>query len=559
MAVAENSSKGIAVLEGFSNLTILRQLGLLIGLAASVALGVGVVLWTKEPTFRPLSYDVSNLDASQIADILQTEKILYKVDTNTGMILVESARIHDARMKLASSGVTLGGHAGYELLDKESNLGSSQFLENARYHRSIEGELAKTIASVNSIHSARVHLAIPKNRVFLTDQQDIRASVLVDLFPGQLLGPGQVSAIVSLVSSSVPGLDPKNITVVDQKGTLLTNNSDDPAVRLANKEFDYVRKIENLYMKRVENILLPVLGVDKFKVELTADVDFTRTAQTNEEFKNEKQPVVRSEQILDEQHVGSASAGGVPGALSNQPPAAGESPEKVAAAAATQTQEKSAQPKQTKKQELRNYEVNRTISHIENPVGVLKKLSVAVVVDNKEERVTVDKKEEVKSIPLAEDDLKKLDELVKNAIGFDQERGDQVQVSNQVFFKDPNKKEQVIPSIPIFEQPWFWDIAKQGIGGLLVLGLLLGVLRPILKNLANIGESDRLIETNVLDSGSMSDFDEETAGDISGGPESFLLSVDNSYEGQLNAVKSLIAEDPKRVAQVVKQWIQEAP
>ncbi len=558
MATAEGSGRGLAVLEGFAKLTILRQLGLLIGLAASVALGVGVVLWTKEPAFRPLSSDVSNLDASQIADILQTEKILYKVDTNTGMILVESSRIHDARMKLASSGVSLGGGAGYELLDKESSLGSSQFLESARYHRSIEGELAKTIASVSSIHSARVHLAIPKNRVFISDKQEARASVLVDLFPGQMLSTGQVSAIVSLVASSIPELDPKNVTVVDQKGSLLTNNSSDPSVILANKEFDYVRKLESLYIKRVENILMPVLGEGKFKVELTADVDFTRIEETNEAFDNEKEPIVRSEQVLDEQNSAGASMGGIPGALSNQPPAAGSSPEKAVASASGE-EKKDSQPKQTRKQATRNFEINRTISHKENPVGLLKKLSVAVVIDNKQEKVIVDKKEEIKSVAVTEDEITKLNSLVKNAIGFNEERGDQVNVYNREFFKDLNKKEEVIPAFSIFEQPWFWDIAKQGIGGLLVLGLLLGVLRPILKNLSNIGDSERLIESNVLESSLPDMMEDDSAGDISGGPETFLLSVDNSYEGQLNAVKSLIAEDSKRVAQVVKQWIQEAP
>lgn len=217
-----NPGTGLAVLDGFGNLSIVRQIGLMVGLAASVAIGFGIILWSQEPDFRPLFTEVSHLDAMEISNILTQEGIQYKIDTSNGAVLVEASRIHDARLKLAAAGLPASPGVGYELLDQESKLGTSQFMERARYHRSIEGELAKTISNINTVRNARVHLAIPKRSVFVGDSRLPSASVFVDLYPGQTLEKYRVAAIVHMVASSIPELSSKRVTVIDQKGNLLS-------------------------------------------------------------------------------------------------------------------------------------------------------------------------------------------------------------------------------------------------------------------------------------------------------------------------------------------------
>ena len=369
-----------AVLEGFSSLSIIRQVGLMIGLAASVAVGMAVVLWSKEPAFRPLYTDISNLEANQVADILQTEGIKFDIDTHSGILMVEADKIHKARLKLASSGFPTGNGIGYELLDKDQGFGTSQFLEKARYHRSLEGELSKTIASISTVRGARVHLAIPKKTVFVGDNRKPSASVLVDLYPGRALEKGQVASIVHLVASSIPQMSVKQVTVVDQQGTLLSENDQEDDIRLAARNLDFTRKIEQIYLGRVNSILEPILGMDRFKVELTADLDFTRLEQTSETF-NPDLPALRSEQVLDEIQGDGAGASGIPGALSNQPPGAASVPEQANNDPTAGDDSMSGANGNRRNQATRNYELDRTISHTQHQMGRLRRLSVAVVVD----------------------------------------------------------------------------------------------------------------------------------------------------------------------------------
>ena len=248
--MAAEYSGSNAVMEGLSNLSILRQIGIMIGLAASVALGFGVVLWSQEPTYRPLQANVSNADASQIVDILSQQEIKFKVDTNNGVIMVESDRIHDARLELARAGYSLGDTNGYELLDKQQQFGTSQFMEKARYHRSLEGELSKTIASMSAIRGARVHLAIPKPAVFIDQQRNPSASVMVELYPGRKLEPNQVVAIQQLVSSSIPEMQAKHVSVVDNKGMLLSDDQENEDFVRAARQLDYTMSLE----KKIQQI-----------------------------------------------------------------------------------------------------------------------------------------------------------------------------------------------------------------------------------------------------------------------------------------------------------------
>ncbi|NPU94087.1 MAG: flagellar M-ring protein FliF [Gammaproteobacteria bacterium] len=549
---------GFAALEGLGGLGVLKQIGLMVGVAASIALGFWVVLWTQEPDFRPLYTDISHLEASQVADLLQQEEIRFKVDTNSGMLLVESDRINDARMKLAQEGFPAGNAMGYELLDKEQAFGTSQFMEKTRYQRSIEGELAKTVSSMNRVRGARVHLAMPKRSVFINDNRKPSASVFVELYPGQTLDRMQVMAIVQLVASSIPELDEKSVTVVDQRGQLLSDNETDGELALAAKQFDYGKKLEDKYRERIAGILEPVVGPEGFKVQVSADIDFNQTEQTSEYF-NPDLPAVRSEQTMNEVVGAGGAVAGIPGALSNQPPGAVTVPETAAAPGAAQ-QAQASNNGNSRQQSTRNFELDRTISHTRHQVGGVKRLTVAVVLDDRQVQVAgADNKIESKRQPLTDAELERIRVLVRDAIGFSAARGDSVSVINQAFHTLQPETVLDIPPTPMWEQPWFWDLVKRGSGFLLVIFLIFGVFRPILKRLAESGKDETLAALESQMGGTLGMDGMQTAG----GPDVTLTGTSNpllpgpnaSYDQHVDAVKTLVAEDPRRVAQVVKTWI----
>lgn len=553
----KKTSSGFAVLDGLGGLSVIKQIGLMIGLAASIALGFGVILWSQEPDFTPLYTDISHLEAGQVADLLQREKIRFKVDTASGMLLVESSRIHDARMKLAAEGFPTGASMGYELLDKEQAFGTSQFMEKTRYHRSLEGELAKTISSMNRVRGARVHLAIPKRSVFISDNRKPSASVFVELYPGQSLDRMQVAAIVQLVAASIPELSEKQVTVVDQRGQLLSDSDHDSELALAAKQLDYSKKIEDRYIARISGILQSIVGDDGYRVQVSADIDFSKTEQTSETF-NPDLPAVRSEQTLSEVVGAGGAAMGVPGALSNQPPGAVTVPE-TKAGEGNANQGEGAAAGNKRNQTTRNFELDRTISHTRHQVGSVKRLTVAVVLDDKPVLVTgADNKQEFTRQPISDAELERIRVLIKDAIGFNAARGDSVTVINQSF-RIPQPTDVIdIPPPPLWEQPWFWDLVKRGGGFLLVIFLIFGVLRPILKRLADAGKDEALAALESQLGGALG-----MEGALAGGPEVTLTGTSNpllpgpnaSYEQHLDAVKTMVAEDPRRVAQVVKTWI----
>lgn len=554
----KKSSSGFAILDGMGGLGVVKQIGLMIGLAASIALGFGVILWSQEPDYAPLYTDISHLEAGQVADLLQAEKIKFKVDTNSGLLMVESSRIHDARMKLAAEGFPTGTNMGYELLDKEQAFGTSQFMEKTRYHRSLEGELAKTISSMNRVRGARVHLAIPKRSVFINDNRKPSASVFVELFPGQSLDRMQVAAIVQLVAASIPELEEKQVTVVDQRGELLSDTDHDSELALANKQLDYSKKIEERYISRIGGILRPIVGENGYRVQVSADIDFSQKEQTSESF-NPDLPAMRSEQTLSEIVGGDGAPAGIPGALSNQPPGAVTVPEtNPATTPGAQTQ--TVQTGNTRQQATRNYELDRTISHTRHQVGGVKRLTVAVVLDDKSVLVKgPDDKQEYQRQPIPDAELERIRVLVKDAIGFNAARGDSVSVINQSFRPPQPDDSLEIPPTPLWEQPWFWDLVKRGGGFLLVIFLIFGVLRPILKRLADSGKEESLAALESQMGGALG-LEGGVAGTgpdvtLTGATNPLLPGPDASYDQHLDAVKSMVAEDPRRVAQVVKSWI----
>ena len=567
---------GLSFLENLSEMTMLRQVGLMVGLAASVAIGFAVVLWSQQPDYRPLYGSLAGMDSKQIMETLAAADIAYTVEPNSGALLVKADDVARARMKLAAAGVTPSdSNIGFEILDKDQGLGTSQFMEATRYRRGLEGELARTISSLNNVKGARVHLAIPKSSVFVRDERKPSASVLVELFSGRSLEPGQVLAIVNLVATSVPELSKSQITVVDQKGNLLSDMAENSALTQAGKQFDYSRRMESMLTQRVHNILQPVLGNDRYKAEVSADVDFSAVESTSEQF-NPDQPALRSEQSTSEQRTASNGPQGVPGALSNQPPAPASAPQTTGGAAATAGAIQPGQPlldangqqimdpatgqpmlapypADKRNQSTKNFELDRSISHTKQQQGKINRLSVSVVVDDQVKVNAADGA--VTRAPWTADELARFTRLVQDAVGFDASRGDSVSVINMPFSAE---RGEVIADPAFYTQPWFWDIVKQVLGVLFILVLVFGVLRPVLNNITGNGKKQLALAGGDVELGGMGGLDGELANDrVSlGGPQSILLpSPSEGYDAQLNAIKSLVAEDPGRVAQVVKEWI----
>lgn len=549
---ASGMEKGSTVL-GFNRLSIFRQIGLMVGLAATIAIGFAVVLWSQAPDYRVLFSNLGYADANQVIEQLRLYNVPYKFDSDGRAILVPEEHVHQARLKLAAEGFTADKTVGFELLDKDQGIGSSQFMETTRYRRGLEGELSRTIASMIAVRNARIHLAIPKDSVFIRDERKPSASVFIELFAGRKLERDQVAAIANLVASSIPELKFEDVTVVDQRGRLLNSRDMDTDSVLAAKQLEYTQTIEERLLNRVNSILLPVVGADRFRAEVSADIDFTAVEQTDEIY-NPDLPALRSEQTNEETRVGSLAAMGIPGALSNQPPGPTAVPEQATGEGVVN---RNAQPGSSRNQATRNYELDRSISYTRHQQGRVRRLSVAVVVDDLS---VIDPASGTPSrSPWSENELERLRLLVQDAVGFSARRGDSVNVINSPFVTAEKFETE---DVPIWKQDWVWEIVKQVLAALFVLLLVFGILRPILRNLADTGSAstvaglgaagDVAAELEGLDAAGM-------AGDMVtfGADDELLPTPNESFDYQVNAIRSMVAEDPAKVAQAVRQWIAE--
>ncbi|MAT83617.1 MAG: flagellar M-ring protein FliF [Gammaproteobacteria bacterium] len=524
----------MSFLVGFGSLPIVRQIGLMIGLAASVALGVAVVLWSQDEEYRPLTGVVSARQTNEVAEVLSSSGIPHRLDPASGMLLVPAERIHEARMKMAGANVVDGSQMGFELLDQEQGFGVSQFMEVARYRRSLEGELARSIASLNSVHNARVHLAIPKRTAFVRDQRKATASVTLALAPGATLDGDQVQAVMNLVAGAVPELSPEDVAVVDQRGALLSRKDEDPALERTERQLAYIQRLEAKLQEKVANILTTVAGPDRFRAEVNADVDFTTVEETEESYDPE-QSVLRSEQNLEESRTGGNLAAGIPGALANQPPGGGVAPE--TAEQAVGAPGAAARPEQTRIQSTRNFEVDRTISHTRHQAGQVARLTVSVVLDDvRPGGAAADAEGDQPAWSDAE--LERVSALVKTAVGFREDRGDTVTVMSSPFVLgevDP------VEASPFWMEPWFLELMKQVLGAIIVLLIVIVLLRPLFRNLSDAGESIRNHKNMAL---------QAQAAAAGGGAVAGQLGSDRKLE----SVRTLVHEQPETVARVVKQW-----
>ncbi len=544
---------------------VVRQLAVMVGIALSVAIGVAVVLWSRTPSYSMLFANLAQKDASEILQALQQAGVDYRVDESSGALLVPSSKLQQVRLKLAAQGLPRTKASGYELLDKDPGFGTSRLIEKARYQRALEGELARTIRQIAAIDSARVHIARPRQSVFVRERKPPSASVVVKLLNGRVLEKSQVAAIVHLVASAVPELESSRVTVVDQRGKLLSGLGDDRDMLLTATQFDYVRKLEKHYQRQIEDILKPVLGADAVRAQVTADVDFSKTEQTVEQY-NPDQPALRSEQ-LNEQQSRVNPVQGVPGALSNQPPAATQTPE-VAKDGAGGADEKTLN---STRRSVRNYELDRTLRHTRRSPYQLRRLSVAVVVDDL--RVPMEDGKVARQ-PRSPEQMENIRQLVRNTIGFEASRGDSVRVINASF--QPPEAIEPLPEPPLWKQPWFIDLARQGVGALVVLVLILTVLRPAMKRLVSppmppeAGNDDEADEDDG--EGIRGELD-ESGNPVALGPDGEPLALEEGGEGEdrerlrlggprgyeetLEAVRELVREDPGRVAQLIKVWVAE--
>ncbi|MBA8868437.1 flagellar basal-body MS-ring/collar protein FliF [Pantoea agglomerans] len=468
-ATTEQEKKGFGDL--LARLRANPRIPLIVAAAAVVAIVIAMVLWAKQPSYSVLYNNLTDEDGGAIVTQLTQMNIPYRFAENGGALMVPEANVHELRLRLAQQGLPKGGSVGFELLDKEK-FGISQFSEQVNYQRALEGELARTIESLGPVKSARVHLAMPKPTLFVREQKAPSASVTLTLQPGRALDEGQIQAIAHMVSSSVAGLPPGNVTVVDQTGRLLTR-SDSAGRDLNDAQLKYASEVEARYQQRIEAILNPILGQGNVHAQVTAQINFDTAEQTDEKYQPNANPsnsAIRSRQTSTSDQSGSPYPGGVPGALSNQPAPANTAPvttpnnnaangqnangqnangQNNAANNANQTTSTaavSAGPTNSRRDDTVNYELDRTIRHTKVNVGDVQRLSVAVVVNFRAD-------DKGKAVALNEQQLKQIEDLTREAMGYSQNRGDSINVVNSQF----NTTEPVTTDLPFWQQQSFFD------------------------------------------------------------------------------------------------------
>ncbi|WP_062262568.1 flagellar basal-body MS-ring/collar protein FliF [Endozoicomonas arenosclerae] len=503
---------------------------LLIALSGTIALTMVLFIWSQTSNWQPLYGNQEMYDASSITQVLESRQINYRIHPDTGQVMVDASEVSAARMQLSAAGIKTGLPEGLKVLEKEQGLGTSQFIENARYRHGLEGELAKTIISLKPVRNARVHLALPKRTAFVRKQAKSSASVFIDLFAGGQLDNKQVEAIVNLVASSVPGLAKKDVSVVDQQGNLLSRDiaMSNGSMAIANAQLKYIKGVEQHYIDRVNSLLDPIIGSRNFRVQVSADVDFSRVEQTAEQY-DPDQKTVRSEKGR-ERTPATPEALGVPGSLSNQPP---DTAAENAETAATPTQN----------EYTRNYELNKTVRHTSFQQGRVQRISVAVVLNNSPSAVAI-------AGEWNQEKLDNLKELIMDSVGLPAEVADQVSLHTASFIEVP-EAEFISPAW--WQQPEIMTYARYGAGTLLGLAAIIFLLRPLVqqtlpKHAALKQEAAMLEQQNqqkaALDHPAV--MDENTA----------LLPPELAdFDTQLGYLRKLSTKEPERVAQVIKLWM----
>ncbi len=536
---------------------LMRRAGTMLMIALAVAAGLYVFFWSQKPAYSPLYTGLDPKATAEAADLLRTAQIPFKLDQATGAISVPEANLHDARLKLAGSGLAESGRLGFELMERDPGFGVSQFVENARYQHALETELVRTITTLRPVRDARVHLAIPKPSAFTRQREAASASVVLEMRSGALLERNQVDAIVHMVASSIPDLAPERVTVVDQNGRLLSSNGQDSASALSAAQFEQVRRQETSYNQRIRELLEPLTGSGRVNAEVTVDMDFSVTEEARELFNAEPQKV-RSEQVSENTTAGEGPQG-IPGATSNTPPGAvaAQQPDGTPAPAAAAAAAAAPAAGTSSRSATRNFEMDRTLQHTRQPAGRIRRVTAAVLVDHVP-RPGADGKQALQ--PLSAEELTRVQELVRQAVGFDDARGDVVSVVNAPFVRETG--EAIEPS-PWWEDPRVRDALRLLVGAVVVLALLFGVLRPALRQIASPAQARNEREPGtqtaevslVEDEADLPSLAEDTARIGTHAPAAPMALPSNAYEDRLRNAREAVRSDSKRVAQVVKDWL----
>lgn len=539
------------VLENIRNLSQRQKIAAGAALAFAIALVVGVILWSRQPDYAVLFSNLAEKDGGAVVASLQQQNVPYKFSDNGNAILVPTNQVHDLRLRMAAQGIPKGGLVGFELMENQK-LGVSQFHEQVNFQRALEGELSRTISAISSVAGARVHLAIPKQTAFLRDEQKPTASVMVNLHTGRALDPTQLAGIVHLIASSVPQLTNDNVSVIDQNGNLLTKKPDP----LRNASLDasqiiYTRELEEGFIERVNAILTPLFGKGNFRAQVSADVDFNVTEQTAETYRPNPSPeqAIRSQQSSESQ-TRDQGPQGVPGALTNQPPVPATAPvttPPVAGAAGPGQQP----PLTTSKNATINYEVDKTVQHTRKALGQVRRLSVAVAVNQREEK---DKSGALKPVPLDEEERQRIEKLVGDAVGYNKERGDTISVASSPFVASTE------PETPLWKDPENQALIKELIKYLVIAAVIafvvFGVIRPLLKQVMpqpEPKEEEAAAEAAIAGEGEeVEEGEEEEGAEVELSPEA---AARLAYDEKLAKVLELARHNPKVLGNLIKEWM----
>ena len=574
-AVAELNAAPLASAPWSGRLSTLdrrQRMRLMIGAVLLVALAVAAVVLGRQSDWRVLYASLNDKDGGAIVAQLATMNVPYKYTEGGGAIMVPADKVHDVRLRLASLGLPKGSVAGFEQMES-NRFGMTQFQEKLSFQRGLEGELTRSIQALDSVQSARVHLALPNQNGFFREQQKPSASVLLTLHPGRTLERAQVAGIVHLVASSVPELLPSAVSVVDDSGKLLSNTGETPGTGDA-QQLQYVQQLEQQYMRRILDMLEPVVGRQNVKAQVTADVDFSQTEATSEEHRpnqNAEAAAIRSQQTVETTGAGAAggaAASGVPGATSNQPPGASSAPVNGTAAPLSPTAAAApavgAAPARPpgKRESTTNYEVDKTVKTVRSATGQIRRLSAAVVINYQN---MPDAAGKVNSTPLSAQQLEQMTALVRETIGFNKARGDSVNLMNTPFLVEA-QAQQV--ELPIWKRPETLELARSfawPVGGVLIgLIVLLGMVRPGLKAmsasnkqaLALTGPADAVALPGAQLNAMVSDTPERPA---LGSPEQVAVPIPKPEEipeqARLEGARQMARQNPVAVANIVKTWV----
>lgn len=534
------SSTVLTQLNSLSQLHIVRQLTFMLIIAAGIALGTITVIWSTESDYTALFMNMAEQDAAEVIGALDQSNTDYKIDTRSGLISVPSNEVHQVRLQLASLGLPRDTNRGYAILEDEQSLGTSNFMQQARYNRALEQELVQTIKHIRAVREARVHLSIPKQTSFIRSAAQPSASVMIDLISPQALSNTQLLGILNLVTSSVSGLQSENVSIVDQQGNLLSQTQDSD-LSYSSEQLRLTREIEVDYSRRIADILSPIVGAENVRTQVAADLDFT-IIETTEESYNPNTAVIRSEQTQEETIGDRATAAfPEPGTLSASEPDAGQAAAQNPASLSSQSRINS----------TRNYEIDRSVSLIRTVPGNIRKLSVAVLVDlHGREAVAVDGETITSDPALDQQKLDRLTQLVRDAIGFDATRGDSVSVINEIFLAAP----EIEPAaeLELWEQPWFFTSAKQLGAGLIIILLIFGVLRPSMRAAVNNQSTlpSRLSGPGVVAGDDLIDVNPEIAALAAPAPP-----AKSEYDENLALAQTLVQTEPARAARMIQSWL----